>query len=126
MLLSIDEKDGRPIYAQIVSQVRQQVGRGILKPGEELPSVRELADSLGVNMHTVRGAYLKLRDQGVIRLRLGRRAVISAGQLPVDAAVEADLKQRLGELITDALLAGYTPESFQKLVNKILREMQPE
>jgi DNA-binding transcriptional regulator YhcF (GntR family) len=77
-------------------------------------------------MHTVRGAYLKLRDQGVIRLRLGRRAVIAAGQLPVDAAVEADLKQRIGELVTDALLAGYTPDSFQQLVNTILGEMQPE
>jgi GntR family transcriptional regulator len=60
MLIVIDEKDSQPIYQQIVSQVREQVRSGILNPGAELPSVRELADNLNINMHTVRSAYLKL------------------------------------------------------------------
>jgi len=124
MLLSIYEKDGRPIYLQIISQVRQQVSQGILKPGDELPSVRELADSLGINMHTVRSAYLKLRDQGIINLRLGRRAKIAAMQPLATAAAEDDLKARLDEIITDALLMGYTPEVFLKLVNAQLEEIK--
>ncbi len=66
MLLTIDENDNRPIYLQIMAQIREQVGNGTLKAGDELPSVREVADSLNINMHTVRSAYLKLRDQGVI------------------------------------------------------------
>jgi DNA-binding transcriptional regulator YhcF (GntR family) len=126
MLISIDERDGRPIYLQIISQVREQVSQGILKPGDELPSVRELADSLGINMHTVRSAYLKLRDQGVINLRLGRRAKIADRQFSADAAAEADLEIRLKELITDALLAGYTPEGFLVLVNRQLKEIKPD
>lgn len=77
MLLSINEKDSRPIYLQIIGQVKEQVSSGSLHPGDELPSVRELADSLGINMHTVRNAYLKLRDQGIINLRLGRKARIA-------------------------------------------------
>ena len=61
MWLSINEDDARPLYLQIVEQIRGQVAGGGLKEGDELPSVRELADSLGINMHTVRSAYLKLR-----------------------------------------------------------------
>ena len=124
MLLSIDEEDSRPLYLQITSQIKEQVGKGILKPEDELPSVRELADSLGINMHTVRGAYLKLRDQGIISLRLGRRAKISAVQPPASAAAEASLKARLNELITDALLMGYTPEDFLKLAGEQLEEIK--
>lgn len=124
MLLSIDEKDGRPIYLQIISQIKEQVGKGTLKPGDELPSVRELANSIGINMHTVRNAYLKLRDQGIINLRLGRRAKITAMQPPATAAAEAGLKARLNELITDALLMGYSPEDFLKLASKQLEEIK--
>ncbi len=63
MWLSINERDSKPIYLQIINQVKEQVSSGALKTGDELPSVRELADSLSINMHTVRAAYLKLRDQ---------------------------------------------------------------
>ncbi len=56
MLLSINEQDPRPVYVQIVSQIKDQIQRGSLKPGDELPSVRELSASLGINMHTVRRA----------------------------------------------------------------------
>ena len=52
MLLSINEKDSRPIYLQIIGQIKEQVSNGTLKSGDELPSVRELANSLGINMHT--------------------------------------------------------------------------
>jgi GntR family transcriptional regulator len=48
MILSIDENDNRPIYQQITGQIKEQVSRGILQPGTELPSVRDLAESLGI------------------------------------------------------------------------------
>ncbi len=66
MWLSIDVSDSKPIYLQIISQIKEQVRKGDLKPGDELPSVRELADTLKINMHTVRSAYLKLQDQGIL------------------------------------------------------------
>ena len=122
MLLSIDEKDSRPIYQQLVSQVREQVSKGILKPGDELPSVRELAESLGVNMHTVRSAYLRLRDQGIISLRLGRRARI-AGTPPIPGPEDkADLEARFRELVTDARLAGLDPEDIRGIIENLLNE----
>jgi GntR family transcriptional regulator len=127
MWLSIDDKDNRPIYLQVITQIKEQIGRGTLNPGDELPSVRELADSLGVNMHTIRSAYLKLRDQGIIDLRLGRRAKVSRLRTPApDAAVSADITTRLRELITDALLLGMSPAGFLKLVEQQLAEYKEE
>ena len=127
MLLTIDENDNRPIYLQIISQIREQVGNGTLKPGDELPSVRDVADSLNINMHTVRSAYLKLREQGIISMHLGRRAKIAAIQLQSDTAyAETDIKARLKELMTDAILQGINPEELAILVNQLLEQLKEE
>ena len=119
MFVSIDEQDSRPIYQQIVSQVREQVSQSLLAPGDELPSVRELSDSLGINMHTVRRAYVELRDQGIISMRLGRRARIT-GIRPASAGAVRDdtIEPRLKELVTDALLSGMTAEEFKAMVDR--------
>lgn len=127
MLLSINEKDSRPIYLQIISQVKEQVSSGALKPGDELPSVRELAESLGINMHTVRSAYLKLRDQGIINLRLGRKAKIAYRQKTDNiTATRDDISERLRELIIDALLSGISADNFRELVNEQLKRINQE
>jgi GntR family transcriptional regulator len=121
MWLSIDEKDNRPLYIQIVNRIKAQVNQGTLKPGDELPSVRELADSLGINLHTVRSAYLKLREQGIIDLRLGRRARISQlHKFSDNVENKAQLELRIKELITDAQLMGLTPNDIRALVNRQL------
>lgn len=136
ILLHVDEQDNRPIYLQIVRQIRDQVGSGTLQPGDELPAIRELADSLGVNLHTVRSAYLRLRDDGIITMRLGRRAKISK---PPERTRTSEgkrrdaLQQRLDELITDALLEGMATDELRELVDQRLhavdensREQHPE
>jgi len=125
MLITIDEKDSRPLYRQIISQVREQVRNGLLKPGEELPSVRELADSLGVNMHTVRNAYLKLREQGIINLRLGRKARIANFQTLLDySEIEAGLKDRLKDIVNEALTMGLSQEDILDMVRFQFRQAQ--
>lgn len=125
MWLSIDEKDNRPLYLQIINQVKEQVNKGIIKPGDELPSVRELADSLGINLHTVRSAYLKLRDQGIIDLRLGRRAKVARlHSMPEDADFKARLDQRIREIVTDAQLMGISPEEIHKLLGKQMNKRE--
>ncbi len=123
MLLSIDEKDSRPLYLQIMAQIKEQVGNGTLSPGDGLPSVRELADTLNINLHTVRSAYLKLRDQGIIDLRLGRRAriaSISSSARPEN--LEADIVAPLREIIADALIKGMSPERFREIVREQLEQ----
>lgn len=122
MLLTINPNDPRPIYLQIAAEIKALIHRGELTPGEELPSVRELADSLGINLHTVRHAYERLRDQGVIYLRLGQRArVAPPRERPSDRdAAETVLTARLSELITEAYHLGVSPAEFRALVEELL------
>ena len=122
MLISIKKDDPRPLYLQIIIQLKEQVRRGTLKPGDELPSVRELAHNLGINMHTVRNAYIKLREEGIINLTLGRRATVTQMKQPDDIkSVEAEIIARMEELTTDALLMGLSAEDIQRI---LIREME--
>ncbi len=122
MLIALDDKDPRPIFAQIAAQVKEQIRRGELRPGESLPSVREVADSLGINLHTVHRAYQKLREEGVIRLRLGQRAKVApARELPADKeAIETRVVARLREAVTDAYHLGVSPAELRRLVEELL------
>ncbi|MEN0130700.1 MAG: GntR family transcriptional regulator [Brevundimonas sp.] len=78
MLLRIDTSSAEPLFEQIDGQVRALVARGELTAGTRLPSARDLASSLDVNLHTVLRAYQDLRDDGVIELRRGRGAVVAS------------------------------------------------
>src|SRR4030042_5642913 len=108
MLILIDERESRPIYLQIILQIKEQIRDGRLKPGETLPSVRELAEALGINLHTVRHAYDKLRQQGVIHFRLAQRAKVAAPR--ERPAAREEIERRLfplvNELIADAFHLG--------------------
>jgi GntR family transcriptional regulator len=123
MWISIDEHDNRPIYLQIIYQIKQQIRQGTLKPGDELPAVRELAQILKINMHTTRAAYLKLEEQKVISLRPGRRAVINRLTHSDDKQIQENLKIHLKELITDALLAGLSVNNIRQIVDNELRQI---
>jgi GntR family transcriptional regulator len=122
MFIAIDDKDPRPIYAQIAFQIKEQVVSGALGPDDELPSVRELATSLGINLHTVHRAYRMLRDDGVIQLRLGKRARVAAPRRrPASRKeIESRLAGRLNELITEAFHMSLSPEDFKRLVERLL------
>jgi GntR family transcriptional regulator len=124
MWISIDEHDSRPIYLQIIYQIKKQIRQGTLKPGDELPSVRELAHILGINMHTARSAYLKLEGQKVIKLQPGRRSVVNRF-IPSDSKkIQEDLKEHFQELVTDALLAGLSEANIRQIVDNELEQIQ--
>lgn len=93
MLFRIDPTSDEPLFAQLAGQVRVAVVGGELTPGTRLPSARELAASLDINLHTVLHAYQDLRDEGLIELRRGRGAVVAPRPeqdfTPVQAAVDA-------------------------------------
>ena len=76
MLFRVDVAATEPLADQIAAQVRGGIIRGELTPGERLPSARELAEVLDVNLHTVLRAYAQVRDEDLIELRRGRGAVV--------------------------------------------------
>ncbi len=122
MLFTIDENNSQPFYLQLVAQVKEQIRNGTLVPGDELPSVRELSDTLGINLHTIHNAYKKLRDEGLITLRLGQRAKIARrSKRPLtDDELDSILGARLDEIITDAYLSGLSTEELLDYINRHL------
>ena len=100
MLFRPNPSSGVPIYLQLMEQVKHSIETGALRPGEQLPGIRPLAEELVVNPNTVAKAYRELEHEGVIELRQGAGAFVSAaararkstdrlraGQAEVSAAV---------------------------------------
>lgn len=79
MLIEFEPTDGIPLYAQIAASIRRAMNEGQIVEGDRLPATRDLAESLGVNMHTVARAYGNLRDEGLLEVRRGRGAIVRAG-----------------------------------------------
>ena len=65
-IISLDYQSRTPIYDQIIKEIERYVALGILKPNEQIPSIRELASNLGINPNTVKKAYTELEQKGVI------------------------------------------------------------
>ncbi|MGW0371182.1 GntR family transcriptional regulator [Streptomyces coeruleorubidus] len=103
-----------PLGEQIAACVRGAIANGTAAPGERLPPAREVAKSLGVNVHTVLRGYQQLRDQGLIELRRGRGAVINAAPGVAD---QARLAEAVHSLITQARELGFTDQEFLALVH---------
>jgi GntR family transcriptional regulator len=78
--LFISQTDARPMYLQIVEQIRQRVAAGDWPPGQELPSIRALAADLRVSVITVKRAYLDLESEGVIVTRHGKGSFVADAQ----------------------------------------------
>ncbi|WP_062288876.1 GntR family transcriptional regulator [Demequina phytophila] len=109
MLLRIDPDSSAPLYDQIAGSVRRETAAGRLVPGDRLPSAREVAAALDVNLHTVLKAYQLLRDEGLVEMRRGRGAIVSAradalAELRAEAAALAGRARALG-VGPDALAA---------------------
>lgn len=82
MLIKLTPGSSIPIFQQILEEIRSQIAKGTLSPGEKLPSGRALASSLQVNMHTVLRAYAELRDSGWVEMRRGRGVRVLGPQRP--------------------------------------------
>ncbi len=80
MYIQIEPQSDVPIYEQVTRQIIEGIARGEMKPGETLPSVRNLAADLGVNMHTVNKSYHELEEKGIITIRAKSGAIIRSAE----------------------------------------------
>jgi len=122
MQIRIDFRSGVPIYAQIMEQIRQQVASGELKPGDQLPTVRQLATDLRVNWNTVARAYRLLDEAGLISTQQGRGTYIweqpssESTKILRHEALEGITKRYLAEVAR----MGYTPEEVATILVKYM------
>lgn len=91
MRFNLNFKSGKPVYLQVVDQVKAAAASGAVQPGEPLPSIRPLAEELRVNRNTVAKAYAELENQGVIETVAGKGCFVSANSSPLKKAVRREL-----------------------------------
>jgi DNA-binding transcriptional regulator YhcF (GntR family) len=115
MLFRVDPASPQPLGDQIAASVRRAIAEGTVSPGDRLPAARTLADSLGVNVHTVLRGYQRLREEGLIELRRGRGAVVVDD---TGARGRATLMLKVGELVDKARELGLTEDEVLGLVRK--------
>lgn len=113
----IDPRDTRPIYEQIVDSIKEQVLKGNLKPGDQLPSVRQLAAMLVVNANTVMKAYNELERQEIIETRRGKGAFVA--MLQEKSISEKQLTELRRQLKVDCIKMHYMGMSKQQVIEEV-------
>src|SRR5262245_27600964 len=116
MLFRPNPSTGVPIYLQLMEQVKHAIETGALRPGEQLPGIRPLAEELVINPNTVARAYRELEHEGVIELRHGAGAFVSANARPKKATDKLRAAQTIViESIERLRASGVTDEEIRRL-----------
>ncbi len=119
MILNLDFNSDVPIYTQIKEQIIKSIASGDLKLNESLPSVRNMAEEIGVNLHTVNKSYNLLKDEGYINIDRRKGAIVNT--LPLDKKDEnvEKIKSMLELLTAQSYLLGMSKEEFIDYSNKL-------
>ena len=124
MVITVDKLSDAPLYLQLRDAVIAGIASGELRPGDALPSVRSLAEDLGINLHTVNKAYATLRDEGYV-IMLGRRGayVADAPANPAAGMDEAALEAALTKLATEFKASGGTRHAFLAAAKRAAQDL---
>ena len=120
MLIEVDFNSDEAIYVQLQNQIIMGIATEMIKEGDTLPSVRRLADNVGINMHTVNKAYSILKQEGFIQLDRRRGAVIAIDVEKERALLK--LEEQLRILLAKGCCKNITREEVHTLVDEIFDE----
>ena len=120
MVIEIDFNSDEAIYMQVRNQIILGIATSRLREGDVLPSVRQLADTIGINMHTVNKAYSLLRQEGFVTIDRRRGTIISIDEDKIKAMEE--MKQNLSVAIARGWCKYVTREEVHELVDEIFDE----
>jgi GntR family transcriptional regulator len=113
----LDVQSGVPVYRQIIDQVTGGMAAGVLKPGDQLPTVRQLAVDLAINPNTVVRAYSELEIRGVLETQQGTGTFISRQKIKRD---EVERQRRLNQLVSEFIArAGAMGFTVQELLGQL-------
>jgi len=119
MYITIDEADRRPIYRQVADEIKSLIARGELDEGVALPPVRQVATDLGVNLNTIAAAYRELQKEGLVKIRHGSGALVSARR--VGQQNDSELRKALRASLAHLVLAGLPRPEIVEIVNEEIR-----
>src|SRR5215470_9006381 len=119
----ISQSDKRPIYLQIIEQIKRRIAVGDWPEGHALPSIRQLAVDLRISVITVKRAYLELEREGVIATQHGKGSVVAAGVDLGSRIYEKELRKHIDEAIRLAAVLGLSPREIQRRVRDAAEQM---
>lgn len=119
-MLTLNMKDGRALYEQVVDGIKEQVIKGMLKPGDQIPSIRQLAGMLTITPNTVSKAYQELERQNVIETVRGKGTFIAQRvNMPVSEEKVIELKKELKKVCVDWHYAGQSKGQLLEEIEEI-------
>lgn len=121
MFIEIDFNSEEALYLQIRNQVILGIAMRQFREGDSLPSVRQLADTIGINMHTVNKAYTVLRQEGYVKVDRRRGAIIAVDSDRIQTL--AELKKELQVILAKSSCKNISRQEMHELVEEIYREM---
>ena len=122
MIIRIDFNSNEALYMQLRNQIVIGIATAQLREGDSLPSVRQLADTIGINMHTVNKAYALLREEGFIQLDRRRGAVVALDVDKLEAMLE--IKGNLRILLAKAWCKNISRDEIHRLIDEIYAEYE--
>lgn len=123
MIIELDMNSSTPIYVQLSNQIVMGIGRGELKLGESLPTVRQLAQDIGVNTMTVNKAYQILKTEGYIKIDRRHGAIVS-DNIDMDIVFREKLENELELLLAEAAINGMDKNDFLSMCNEIYSKIK--
>lgn len=123
MIIELDMNSSTPIYVQLRNQIVMGIGRGELKLGESLPTVRQLAQDIGVNTMTVNKAYQILKTEGYIKIDRRHVAIVS-DNIDMDIVFREKLENELELLLAEAAINGMDKNDFLSMCNEIYSKIK--
>ena len=123
MIIELDMNSSTPIYVQLRNQIVMGIGRGELKLGESLPTVRQLAQDIGVNTMTVNKAYQILKTEGYIKIDRRHGAIVS-DNIYMDIVFREKLENELELLLAEAAINGMDKNDFLSMCNEIYSKIK--
>jgi DNA-binding transcriptional regulator YhcF (GntR family) len=122
----LDRRSNVVPYLQLVEQVRHALRTGLLEPGDQLPTVREVAETVTINPNTVLKAYRELEHDGLVEGRPGRGTFVVRSLAGPSLASHAALRREFLSWLRRARRAGLQPEDIQALIGTTLRAFESE
>lgn len=120
MVIEIDFNSDEAIYVQLMNQIILGIATSRLQEGDPLPSVRQLADTIGINMHTVNKAYSLLRQEGFVTIDRRRGAIIAVDENKIKAMEE--MKEKLIVALAKGCCRNVSREEVHRLIDEIYDE----
>ena len=127
MYISIDFNSDEALYLQLRNQIVYAIVKAELREGENLPSVRDMAETVGINMHTVNKAYAMLRQEGYLQLDRRHGAIVGGGGGGVDVdeiKARMELAQTMDLILAQAICKNVSREDVHKLVDEIYNQYE--